>query len=176
MEYWIIINGAARGPYQLHELTTRGCTASTPVWREGLQAWSPAATLPELQPLFAEPTVIDVHAQEATFPETDEELLQHVLDQSEEAYQRKQHADDLDERLRRAVPPRKPPLHPSPVRNPRNRHMGSHITVSHVTSQIVILSRRIRRNALPPISGGTSRPRCCAASSRASSASSPRDR
>ncbi|MCC8175763.1 MAG: CD225/dispanin family protein [Bacteroidales bacterium] len=102
MEYWIIINGAACGPYQLQELTARGCTASTPVWREGLQAWSPAATVPELQPMFAEPTVIDVHAEEATFPETPEELQRQLVEQSEEAYRREERANDINERWRHA--------------------------------------------------------------------------
>ncbi len=56
MEYWIIINGKALGPYPIADLLGRGLTPSTPVWRKGLDKWTPAGSLDELSLLFAAPS------------------------------------------------------------------------------------------------------------------------
>ncbi len=52
MEYWIIIDGERRGPYTADQLTSVGVNGSTPIWREGLPAWVPASTVPELTDIF----------------------------------------------------------------------------------------------------------------------------
>lgn len=54
MEFWIIINGKAQGPYGVDEMLRRGATPSTPVWRQGMTEWVPAATVRELADYFAD--------------------------------------------------------------------------------------------------------------------------
>lgn len=56
MEYWIIINGKAQGPYGVEEMMRRGATPSTPVWRQGMTEWVPAATVRELAGYFSADT------------------------------------------------------------------------------------------------------------------------
>lgn len=53
MEYWIIINGKAEGPYGIEEMLRHGATPETPVWRQGMTEWVPAATVRELADHFA---------------------------------------------------------------------------------------------------------------------------
>lgn len=53
MEYWIIVDGKAQGPYGIDEMIRRGVTPSTPVWRQGMTEWVPAATVRELAEYFS---------------------------------------------------------------------------------------------------------------------------
>lgn len=50
MYYYVIVNGAQQGPYQIHQLQSLHITPTTMMWREGLPQWVPAAQIPELQP------------------------------------------------------------------------------------------------------------------------------
>lgn len=54
-KYFIIINGQQSGPYDLYELKNAGLRPDSHVWREGLENWVPASSLPELSHLFAAP-------------------------------------------------------------------------------------------------------------------------
>lgn len=51
--YYMIIGGQQTGPYERGELIYAGLTPDTPVWREGLENWVKASSLPELNDLFA---------------------------------------------------------------------------------------------------------------------------
>lgn len=51
-QYFLIIEGRQHGPYPWNELRQAGLTADTPVWREGLDNWVKASTLPELNELL----------------------------------------------------------------------------------------------------------------------------
>ncbi len=52
-KYWIIKDGKACGPMPREALT--GLSANTKVWRQGLPQWIPAAQLPEVADLIAQP-------------------------------------------------------------------------------------------------------------------------
>lgn len=52
-KYWIIKDGKACGPMPREALT--GISANTKVWRQGLPQWTPAAQLPEVADLIAQP-------------------------------------------------------------------------------------------------------------------------
>lgn len=53
MEYWIIVDGKAQGPYGVADMIRRGVTPSTPVWRQGMTEWVPAGTVRELAGYFS---------------------------------------------------------------------------------------------------------------------------
>lgn len=53
MEYWIIIDGKARGPYGVADMIRCGVTPSTPVWRQGMTEWVPAGTVRDLAGYFS---------------------------------------------------------------------------------------------------------------------------
>ena len=48
----MIIDGRQAGPFRKEELAMQGITPETIVWREGLDTWVAASTLPELNDLF----------------------------------------------------------------------------------------------------------------------------
>jgi hypothetical protein len=51
---WFIgVNGAQQGPYELSALPGAGLTRETLVWRDGMASWTPARQVPELASLFA---------------------------------------------------------------------------------------------------------------------------
>lgn len=52
-KYFLIIDGRQTGPFGYYELRSAGLTPDTPVWRNGLDNWVKASTLPELVPLFS---------------------------------------------------------------------------------------------------------------------------
>lgn len=52
MEYFAIINGAQAGPMSKGQLALAGITPETMVWRQGLDEWVRAGTLPELNDVF----------------------------------------------------------------------------------------------------------------------------
>jgi membrane protease subunit (stomatin/prohibitin family) len=56
-QYFVHLNGQQVGPYPFATLQQGAAAgqfqAQSPVWREGLPAWQPAGTVPELAPLFA---------------------------------------------------------------------------------------------------------------------------
>lgn len=52
MGYYIEHNQRALGPFEDYELLANGVTASTLVWRQGMEKWQPAGSLPELTHLF----------------------------------------------------------------------------------------------------------------------------
>ncbi len=56
MNYFIIVNGAQQGPYTIEELRQRHIDASTLVWAEGMEQWTPAWQVEELRTLFYEST------------------------------------------------------------------------------------------------------------------------
>ena len=51
--YYMIINGQQTEPLTADKLREAGLTPDTPVWREGLENWVKASTLPELADLLA---------------------------------------------------------------------------------------------------------------------------
>lgn len=52
MEYWIIVDGKAQGPYGVADMVSRGVTPATLVWRQGMTEWVPASTVRELAEYF----------------------------------------------------------------------------------------------------------------------------
>ncbi|MFC2760498.1 GYF domain-containing protein [Hallella multisaccharivorax] len=52
MKYFIIVNNAQQGPYDLEELRMRQISSDTLVWAEGMADWTPAWKVEELKPLF----------------------------------------------------------------------------------------------------------------------------
>ncbi|MDE7407374.1 MAG: CD225/dispanin family protein [Muribaculaceae bacterium] len=56
MKYWIIIDDNRLGPLTVDEIRmTPGACLDTPVWHQGLSAWTTIAMVPELASLFAPP-------------------------------------------------------------------------------------------------------------------------
>lgn len=53
MEYWIIIDGKAQGPYGVDDMIRRGVTPTTPVWRQGMTEWVPAGSVRDLAGYFS---------------------------------------------------------------------------------------------------------------------------
>lgn len=51
-KYYMAVNNAQQGPYSINELVTKGLTAETLVWTEGMLDWQPAGTIAELQYLL----------------------------------------------------------------------------------------------------------------------------
>jgi membrane protease subunit (stomatin/prohibitin family) len=55
-QFFIHLNGEQKGPYGMDVLQqgvpTGEFTAETPVWRQGMQSWTPAGQVPELSSLF----------------------------------------------------------------------------------------------------------------------------
>lgn len=51
--YYIHINGAQKGPIEKQHLLSEGLRPETMVWRQGLDEWVEASSLPELEQLFA---------------------------------------------------------------------------------------------------------------------------
>ena len=66
MKYFIIINGKQAGPFEENLLSGMGITRDTQVWRDGMQQWQPAGTIPELGYLFA--TLNDSNVGSSTPP------------------------------------------------------------------------------------------------------------
>src|SRR5689334_11362710 len=54
-KYYIVADGAKRGPYGKHELESLGLRRETLVWRKGLPDWVAAGRVPELLDVFDEP-------------------------------------------------------------------------------------------------------------------------
>lgn len=52
VQYYIIVDGRQAGPYSREELKVSGLTPDSAVWREGLENWVKASTLPELNDLL----------------------------------------------------------------------------------------------------------------------------
>lgn len=55
MEYHIVINGQASGPYTLEQLAQLGVTGETMVWYNGLPNWVAASTVPEIMEVITPP-------------------------------------------------------------------------------------------------------------------------
>lgn len=55
MKIWIFLNGIQQGPYDLEQLGQLPIEASTPVWYDSLEAWTPAGAAPATASLFALP-------------------------------------------------------------------------------------------------------------------------
>ncbi len=54
MKKYYLHNGSQQdGPFDIEELKARGINKETPIWYEGLNAWTKAGVLPELNILFA---------------------------------------------------------------------------------------------------------------------------
>ena len=53
-QYFIIVDGQQKGPYPREVLRMQGMTPDTYVWREGMDGWAQASSMPELTALFAE--------------------------------------------------------------------------------------------------------------------------
>lgn len=56
VQYYIIVDGRQAGPYSREELKVSGLTPDSAVWREGLENWVKASTLPELNDLLYQGT------------------------------------------------------------------------------------------------------------------------
>lgn len=63
MEYFAIINGAQAGPMSKAQLALAGITPETMVWRQGLQDWVKAETLPDLNDVFMEDSAFGGYAR-----------------------------------------------------------------------------------------------------------------
>ena len=50
--YFMIINNQQAVPFAIDELLNKGLQADTQVWKNGMNNWTPAAEIPELQKLF----------------------------------------------------------------------------------------------------------------------------
>lgn len=55
MAYWIIKDGKRTGPVGYDELRRLGVASDTKVWKEGLDNWTPAKDVPELQDIIPPP-------------------------------------------------------------------------------------------------------------------------
>ncbi len=54
MKIWIHCHDRQMGPYELEHLPLQEMTPKTPVWYNGLPAWTPAGQAPLTAPLFAQ--------------------------------------------------------------------------------------------------------------------------
>lgn len=52
MNYFILNGRQQQGPYTVDELRSRNITSATLVWADGMEQWTPAWQVKELQPLF----------------------------------------------------------------------------------------------------------------------------
>jgi putative transcriptional regulator, asnC family len=68
-QYFIIVDGQQKGPYPREVLRMQGMTPDTYVWREGMDGWAQASSMPELTPLFAE-------GQDSIFPNSEQQPQQ----------------------------------------------------------------------------------------------------
>ncbi len=71
MKIWVHMNGIQQGPYEFEELKQLPIDESTPVWYEGLPAWTPAGQAPATTSLFgseatSEATTVETPAQTYT--------------------------------------------------------------------------------------------------------------
>lgn len=66
--YFIVINGTQSGPFSKEELRMRNISPSTFVWREGLNDWVPASSLPELADILVEESAFGAYAQQQPEP------------------------------------------------------------------------------------------------------------
>lgn len=55
MNYWIILNGVKLGPMPYDDVVKLVNSPDVPVWRQGLDNWYAASTLPEFASLFTGP-------------------------------------------------------------------------------------------------------------------------
>ena len=53
--YYVIENGSQVGPFSLDEMKSKNINANSLIWHEGLEKWSKAANVPELQNLLIKP-------------------------------------------------------------------------------------------------------------------------
>ena len=63
MQYFMIIDGQQRGPFQRDMLVMQGLRPDTYVWREGMLNWAPASTMPELADLLIEESAFGSYAR-----------------------------------------------------------------------------------------------------------------
>lgn len=49
MSYWIILNGVRLGPMSLDDLKRLPLSHDTPVWQNGMEKWTTAGEIPELE-------------------------------------------------------------------------------------------------------------------------------
>ena len=63
MQYFMIIDGQQRGPFQRDMLVMQGLRPDTYVWREGMPNWAPASTMPELADLLIEESAFGSYAR-----------------------------------------------------------------------------------------------------------------
>lgn len=68
-QYFIIVDGQQKGPYPREVLRMQGMTPDTYVWREGMDGWAQASSMPELTALFAE-------GQDSIFPNSEQQPQQ----------------------------------------------------------------------------------------------------
>lgn len=62
-KYYMIVGGEQTGPYSLEDLKYAGLKPDSHVWREGLDNWVVASSLPELAHLFNPPSQDAYHEQ-----------------------------------------------------------------------------------------------------------------
>ncbi len=69
-QYYIITEGQQRGPYPREVLRMQGMTAESFVWREGMEGWERAGSMPELSDLLVEESAFGAYTQpdESTVP------------------------------------------------------------------------------------------------------------
>lgn len=63
MKIWVHIDGRQLGPYAPDQLPVEEMDATTPVWYDGLQQWTPAGEAPLTAAMFLPPAVGDLNAE-----------------------------------------------------------------------------------------------------------------
>ena len=63
MQYFMIIDGQQRGPFQRDMLVMQGLRPDTDVWREGMPKWAPASTMSKLADLLIEESAFGSYAR-----------------------------------------------------------------------------------------------------------------
>ncbi len=94
MNYFIAVNGQQTGPFTLEDLAAQRVTAQTLVWREGMAAWAPAGTLPELASILvsSEATQYQQPQQPYQQPQQPYQQPQQPYQQPQQPYQQPQQA------------------------------------------------------------------------------------
>lgn len=62
MEFYFILDGERKGPFNEAQLHSLPLKADTPAWHEGLADWQPASAIPSLLPFIAEEAAFGAYA------------------------------------------------------------------------------------------------------------------
>ncbi len=71
MKYYIAVGNKPQGPYEVHELLTKGVTESTLVWNENMTGWKQAGEVDEIARMLNPQTAVPPpysHQQPSAYP------------------------------------------------------------------------------------------------------------